>query len=1120
VTLPSGDDDTIASGDVQPHAETLRSADVDLVSAQTIASGAATLSTTKQDLPVVPFESYVRIDEYARGGLGRIIRAKDERTGRFVAIKEMLADNADTAARFVREAIVTANLQHPAIVPVYEVGQWPDGKPFYAMKLVRGRALNDVIAATADLDGRLALISYVAAVADALAYAHGERVIHRDLKPHNVLCGAFGETVVIDWGLARRLDETETAAEMHLSTSPVPGETHVGAVMGTPSYMPPEQARGERADQQSDVYAIGAILYQVLAGRPPHVGNDLETLLDRVKNATPEPLPPEVPRDLAAIVDRALAPDRATRYPSAAELASDLRRFMTGQLVLAHHYTRRQRLARFVSRNRGGVAVSGVALAIVAIGATVAVRNILIARGEAAASRDEARARLVTSYVDRAGLELANGQPARSLAYTIASARIVGLTPQTRLMAAHALDQLPPMRWWSDSKATFAMFAPGTRDLLFPMDDEIVRWNPDTDHVRWRVPARHGGDVKLIGRDTLAFARDTTVALVSHADGASITELKGSAGAHYGGLLGMDDSARWLAATTDDRIDLFDTTTHALVASIPFAKALRAPKIAADGEHIIAVAAPPAMSVLDRSGKVAATFNAALGTVVIAGDELVYAPPPGENGIARLVVGDWTGKARLDLPIGNSPINAFAVDVAAKRIALGTEDGVVQIRNLTSGAVSWQTSLGDRAGPVVFDGNLLRAVSSSAVVGFDVMSGLEVERVSMPGGVLLVASDDHARVAAVVYGAGFAVWAPARGELMPVASTAAKVSDLAFAPDGTVISAGDDGEIHELRDGEPIRRLGSGAPINTLARLDNSTLIAASTDGTIVVRDRDGRELHRFAGGVAATPSPDGRQIAAATSDGSVAIWESATGTSVRALGGKVNTRSIRWSPDGRRIAAVTTLGGVSVWDVNGNVVREIPKGNFAPPSIAFSSDGKWLARSGEPADMLFALDGGADRKLLEARPGAALVVAFSPDDKTVLVAGMGFLSTWDIATAAPRLRIAANSWITSAAFFDNGSYIIAGGMDRRVHVWNAESGAELLAFTVPAPPRKIVVDRSGARIAVLAGRGAIVWTVPQFPGILDELRERVRCRLDLEVVDAHLRAHKIDAAACNRVAW
>jgi WD40 repeat protein len=130
----------------------------------------------------------------------------------------------------------------------------------------------------------------------------------------------------------------------------------------------------------------------------------------------------------------------------------------------------------------------------------------------------------------------------------------------------------------------------------------------------------------------------------------------------------------------------------------------------------------------------------------------------------------------------------------------------------------------------------------------------------------------------------------------------------------------------------------------------------------------------------------------------------------------------------------------------------------------------------------------------------------------------LGFLSTWDIATAAPRLHIATDGFITSAAFFDNGTYIIAGGMDRRVHVWNADSGAEVLAFTVPGHPRKIVIDRASARVAVLAGRGAMVWTVPAFPGTLDDLRERARCSLDLDVVDAHLRAHSIDIAACNRV--
>jgi WD40 repeat protein len=1107
-----GDDDTIASGD-------------DPASAQTVSSGAQPLSAAaRQELPLVPFEAYVRIDEYARGGLGRIIRAKDERTGRFVAIKEMLADNADAAARFVREAMVTANLQHPAIVPVYEVGRWPDGQPFYAMKLVQGRALNEVIAATKDLDGRLALISHVAAVADALAYAHGERVIHRDLKPHNVLCGAFGETVVIDWGLARRLDETETAAAQG-STSGAPGETQVGAVMGTPGYMPPEQARGERADQQSDVYAIGAILYHVLAGRPPHVGRDLETLLEHVLHATPEKLPAEVPRDLVAIVERALAADRAKRYPSAAELASDLRRFMTGQLVLAHHYTRRARLARFVSRNRGAVAVAGAALAIVGIVATVAIRNIVIARAEATASRDEARGRLVASYVDRAGLELVNGQPARSLAYTIASAQVAGLTPQTRLMAAYALDQLPPARWWRGFEVQGAMFAPGGHDLLLRVKaligSEIVRWNPNTDHVEWRVPGFLDHGVVLVGRDTLAFARDSTVALVTVADGASIAELTRSTDAHYTGGLTVDVSGRWLAANARDRIDLFDTTTRTLSVSIPFAKAVETPIVAADGQHIITSAKNNEMSVLDRSGKVVATFDAELGLVVSAGDELVYSPPPGENGIEHLVVGDWTGKVRLDLPIGISPPQTIEVDMGAKRIALGTADGAVQVRSLVSGEVSWQTSLGERVGHVVFDGKVLRAASSSTVVGFDITSGIEVQRVSTAGDEVLATSDDHTLVAAVAYGAGLAVWAAAHNEFVPVAPTPTKITGLALAPDRTLISAGNDGEIYEFRDGESARRLASGAAITTLARLDDGTLIAASTDGTIVVRDHNGRELRRFAGGIVAAPSPDGRQIATATSGGTVAIWDVATGSSIRTLGTLFHANMIRWSPDGRRIAAVAAPGSrVSIWDVNGGVVRVIPEGMLAGIGIAFSNDGKWLARASEPTDTLFAVDGGEDRKLLEPPSGAPVVVAFSPDDRTVLVAGTGFVSTWDVATGAPRLRIATNGWIMSAAFLNNGRFIVAAGTDRRVHVWNAETGAELLAFATPPPPLRLVVERNGARVAVLTGGGATVWTVPAFAGTLDDLRESARCRLDLEVSDAHLRAHPIDLAACNRLAW
>src|SRR5262249_26943413 len=156
--------------------------------------------------------------------------------------------------RFVREALITARLQHPSIVPVYEAGRWPDRAPFYAMKLVAGRPMSDVLARAATLDDRLALLPAVLAVCDAMAYAHGERIIHRDLKPHNVLVGAHGETVVIDWGLAKDLTaDDRDAPAIGPYRAAAADQTADGALLGTPGYMAPEQALGQDADERADV---------------------------------------------------------------------------------------------------------------------------------------------------------------------------------------------------------------------------------------------------------------------------------------------------------------------------------------------------------------------------------------------------------------------------------------------------------------------------------------------------------------------------------------------------------------------------------------------------------------------------------------------------------------------------------------------------------------------------------------------------------------------------------------------------------------------------------------------------------------------------------------------------
>jgi tetratricopeptide (TPR) repeat protein/tRNA A-37 threonylcarbamoyl transferase component Bud32 len=343
-------------------------------------------------LPVVEREHYQLGVEHARGGLGRVLRARDQRLRRQVAIKELLRESEDTRARFVREAWITAHLQHPGIVPIYEAGRWPDGRPFYAMRLVAGQPLSAVIAAARNLGERMALLPKVLAVAETMAYAHSQRVMHRDLKPSNILVGDYGETVVIDWGLAKHLDEGAGGTEAPPDPSVDAGVTLAGQILGTPSYMSPEQARAEVSDVRADVYALGGILYHVLAGVAPYRGISGD-VIRAVASGPPPALVsrcPDLAPDLLAIVDKAMARDLDQRYASAADLAADLRRFQTGQLVSAHRYTARSLLGRWVRRHRAAVIIAAVALAGLTAGGAFAVANVVAARDDA--QRQEARA--------------------------------------------------------------------------------------------------------------------------------------------------------------------------------------------------------------------------------------------------------------------------------------------------------------------------------------------------------------------------------------------------------------------------------------------------------------------------------------------------------------------------------------------------------------------------------------------------------------------------------------------------------------------------------------------------------------------------------------------------------
>lgn len=280
-----------------------------------------------------PGGRYQLREEIGRGGMGVVYRAHDRELQRDVALKVLRAgaDSGDLARRLHREARVLASLEHPGMVPVHDVGVLADGLGFYVMKLVRGRRLDEWAAGSPPLTERLRAFERIC---ETVAFAHAHGVVHRDLKPGNVMLGAFGEVLVLDWGVAKVLSDASLAS----GATAVDGETAAGTVLGTPGYMAPEQAAGDaRAiDARTDVYALGGLLHFLLACSPPTAG----------------PLPRGTPRPLAAIVQRCLAVARTGRYASVSDLAADIRAFEARDPVSAYPETPLLKARRIVSRYR------------------------------------------------------------------------------------------------------------------------------------------------------------------------------------------------------------------------------------------------------------------------------------------------------------------------------------------------------------------------------------------------------------------------------------------------------------------------------------------------------------------------------------------------------------------------------------------------------------------------------------------------------------------------------------------------------------------------------------------------------------------------------------------------
>jgi eukaryotic-like serine/threonine-protein kinase len=302
------------------------------------------------------FESgrYAALQEIGRGGMGTVYLARDEELGREVAIKIPNAfDRPGMDRRLRTEARALASLEHPGIVPIHDAGRLADGRLFYVMKRVEGRTLRELLESLPDLSERLRVFERLC---DPVAFAHARGIIHRDLKPENVMVGAFGEVMVMDWGVAKTVGRPETWADsVERRSEPAdrrdcraPEPTHhttAGTVIGTRGFMAPEQARGESIDHRADVYALGAILFLLLTNGAPPAEGDQETMLRRHGVAGP----------LRAICVKALAADAGHRYQSVAALAEDVGRYRAGQAVAAHRETIVERIDRLARTYRAAI---------------------------------------------------------------------------------------------------------------------------------------------------------------------------------------------------------------------------------------------------------------------------------------------------------------------------------------------------------------------------------------------------------------------------------------------------------------------------------------------------------------------------------------------------------------------------------------------------------------------------------------------------------------------------------------------------------------------------------------------------------------------------------------------
>jgi eukaryotic-like serine/threonine-protein kinase len=1109
-----------------------------LLQAHQVVNEAGFLQGQAADLPAPPTTGgraaspqrglYVLGAEIGRGGMGRVIAAQDDRAGRIVAIKEMLSDDPAALARFERESRITARLQHPGIVSVYEVGRWDDGRPFYAMPILPGRTLLDAIGAAPSLHDRLRLVPAVIAAADAVAYAHSRRIIHRDLKPANILLGSFGETIVIDWGVAKELDDDD-APERAAAGAPGDALTRSGTVMGTPAYMPPEQARGEPVDERADVHALGAILLHVLSGAPP--GRDAETksLPHRPWHRTPPALPRGVAPDLQAIVRRAMSPDASARYATARDLADDLRRLQAGDRVRTHRYSVAQLLTRWLAPRVRLVTYASVVLGALTV---AAISGGLRASQQSRRAQETAR----TLMAEQGRQEWLAGNPTRALAYLSEAYRRGDRRPSLRFILRQAASAVEAreQRFEIPDYPYGLTFGPDGRSLAVaartklwiwkltadgqPLPDPVhlenptsagrlafsrdgsrlYAWGDAVEHLRpriWEAPLPRRLGLDAFGATVWSVDRQTLIASLGIM--APVNELQ------------FDDRDTQLLTVGHDpeATGLWDPVTGAarpISSVLTENRTAHHMRMSADGKHVATIDGRGTLRIRESSsGRLVSSLET--GDTQVRHIELT-----GDG--SRLVTISPGGVRVWHLSGAAGPI---VIDRSAwiDRVYLSPDD-----RRMLLVDRRWEGALFDLEGRQLVGG---RPMTSFAF------------------------SRDSTRLATAEPGPKIRVWSLLTGRQLDVFDTDTDAVSLAFSPDGSRLAAGlilpsdnlrmfkvdrrllaahaapaanalagltPDGRLLTLDSAGRLRAadavtgvaaplapvLGQGPPV-ALSGDRRWALVATATPGELeVLSTHSGRRrasLRLGSDGRHAQMSFDGARIVATDAAGETTLWDGRTGKRVLAVAGyRPEDRATELSPDGRWLA-LCDAGEFQwkLWDATGARRWLLERGKVTvsepPPSAAFSPDSTrlltWTMGSRSDRPRLWSLDNPGRHEELSIPAGTVLPsrFLFSPDAQHIAVSDAG-VKVWSIPRRTIVSSITEQVATSVSSLGERGDILVVAG-EETLTLWDWREQTVLAVLEGvgwpqrgdPALKRHVEATPDGRLLAVSRpGGGVLVW--------------------------------------------